>query len=215
MDKDTLFYRKLNEYYETRDRLYTYKSYRENSYSLVDFLLFFVVASILLILSAIISIIEIDASYLLFMSPFYLLIYLGSLLIIKGRKKQIIKIEKLREELLTIIDEEKPKYNNIKLDLYDYIKELESLGFKSKKYLEKRKTIYILQGLKESIKITSINSFFINRLICEINNINFKKTKNNNQKLKQIIKDYKSESLVQSCYQMINWFCKYIIETIE
>ena len=41
MDKIKVeFYRKLNEYYQERDYLFTKKSFRGHAYSLIDFLLF-------------------------------------------------------------------------------------------------------------------------------------------------------------------------------
>ena len=51
MDKIKVeFYRKLNEYYQERDYLFTKKSFRGHAYSLIDFLLFFVTASIFFII---------------------------------------------------------------------------------------------------------------------------------------------------------------------
>ena len=85
----TEFYNKLNEYYQERDYLFTKKSFRGHAYSLIDFLLFFVTASILLLLGIVLSIINQDIFYFVLFFALSIIPYVISFLIIRDRKKQI------------------------------------------------------------------------------------------------------------------------------
>jgi len=123
------FYKKLNEYYKERDYLFTLKSCRGHSYSLVDFLLFIVTSCILLLLGIIASIIYQDIIYFIVLFLLSVPGFIVSFIITKDRKKQSDKINRLEKELRDMIEENKPLFNDEKLTLDDYIKEFERLGF--------------------------------------------------------------------------------------
>lgn len=209
------FYKKLNEYYQERDHLYTLKSLIGHSYSFVDFLLFFIISSIILLTGIILSIIHQDIIFLdallLFSLPGYIVTYI----IFKDRKKQINKVRNLEKEIRDMIKENKPLFDNKKLTLGDYLEDFKNLGFDVNIIDENNKKIYLIKGSKATLKIISKNTFFINSLKCFINDVNFKKIKNDDVKLNQLIKDYKSDSLDSNYYQMLFYFHKYIIITIE
>ena len=209
------FYKKLNEYYQERDHLYTLKSLIGHSYSFVDFLLFFLISSIILLAGIILSIIHQDIIFLdallLFSLPGYIVTYI----IFKDRKKQINKVRYLEKEIRDMIKENKPLFDNKKLTLGDYLEDFKNLGFDVNIIDENNKKIYLIKGNKATLKIISKNTFFINSLKCFINDVNFKKIKNDDVKLNQLIKDYKSDSLGSNYYQMLFYFHKYIISTIE
>lgn len=209
------FYKKLNEYYQERDHLYTLKSLIGHSYSFVDFLLFFIISSIILLTGIILSIIHQDIIFLdallLFSLPGYIVTYI----IFKDRKKQINKVRNLEKEIRDMIKENKPLFDNKKLTLGDYLEDFKNLGFDVNIIDENNKKIYLIKGNKATLTIISKNTFFINSLKCFINDVNFKKIKNDDVKLNQLIKDYKSDSLGSNYYQMLFYFHKYIISTIE
>lgn len=209
------FYKKLNEYYQERDHLYTLKSLIGHSYSFVDFLLFFIISSIILLTGIILSIIHQDIIFLdallLFSLPGYIVTYI----IFKDRKKQINKVRNLEKEIRDMIKENKPLFDNKKLTLVDYLENFKNLGFDVNIIDENNKKIYLIKGNKATLRIISKNTFFINSLKCFINDVNFKKIKNDDVKLNQLIKDYKSDSLGSNYYQMLFYFHKYIISTIE
>ena len=209
------FYKKLNEYYQERDHLYTLKSLRGRSYSFVDFLLFFIISSIILLTGIILSIIHQDIIFLdallLFSLPGYIVTYI----IFKDRKKQINKVRNLEKEIRDMIKENKPLFDNKKLTLGDYLEDFKNLGFDVNIIDENNKKIYLIKGNKATLRIISKNTFFINSLKCFINDVNFKKIKNDDVKLNQLIKDYISDSLGSNYYQMLFYFHKYIISTIE
>lgn len=209
------FYKKLNEYYQERDHLYTLKSLIGHSYSFVDFLLFFIISSIILLTGIILSIIHQDIIFLdallLFSLPGYIVTYI----IFKDRKKQINKVRNLEKEIRDMIKENKPLFDNKKLTLGDYLEDFKNLGFDVNIIDENNKKIYLIKGNKATLTIISKNTFFINSLKCFINDVNFKKIKSDDVKLNQLIKDYKSDSLGSNYYQMLFYFHKYIISTIE
>ena len=118
MDKIKVeFYRKLNEYYQERDYLFTKKSFRGHAYSLIDFLLFFATASILLLLGIVLSIINQDIIYFELLIALPAILYLVSFLIIRDRNKQIKKINSLLVELRKMMDEYKPLFDESKLTI--------------------------------------------------------------------------------------------------
>ena len=216
MDKIKVeFYRKLNKYYQERDYLFTKKSFRGHAYSLLDFLLFFVTASILLILGIVLSIINKDIFYFAFFFALSVIPYLVSFFIIRGRKKQIKKIDILLVELRSMINEFNPLFNESKLTLDDYVNDLRNLGFELEIITFKEEKTFILKGTKKNIKIITKNTFFNNSIKCFIGNVDFKKIRNDDSKLNQLIKDYRFDSFNMNYYQMIWSFYKYILETIE
>ena len=216
MDKIKVeFYRKLNEYNQERDYLFTRKSYRGHAYSLLDFLLFFVTASILLILGIALSIINKDIFYFAFFFALSVIPYLVSFFIIRDRKKQIKKIDILLVELRSMINEFNPLFNESKLTLDDYVNDLKNLGFELKIITFKEEKTFILKGTKKNIKIITKNTFFNNSIKCFIEDVDFKKVRNDDSKLNQLIKDYRLDSFDMNYYQMISLFYKYILETTE
>lgn len=216
MDKIKVeFYRKLNEYYQERDYLFTKKSFRGLAYSLIDFLLFFVTASILLLLGIVLSIINQDIIYFVLFLALPAILFLVSFLIIRDRKKQIKKIDSLLAELRKMINEYKPLFDGSKLTIEDYISDLKTLGFELEVNDSGEEKIYFLNGTKKNIKIITKNTFFNNSIKCFIGDVNFKKVRNDDSKLNQLIKDYRLNSFNMNYYQMISLFYKYILETIE
>ena len=216
MDKIKVeFYRKLNEYYQERDYLFTRKSFRGHAYSLIDFLLFFVTASILLLLGIVLSIINQDIIYFVFFLVLPAILYLVSFLIIRDRKKQIKKINSLLAELRKMIDEYKTLFDESKLTIEDYVSDLKTLGFELEVTGSGEEKIYFLKGTKKNIKIITKNTFFNNSIKCFIGDVDFKKVRNDDSKLNQLIKDYRFDSFNMNYYQMIWSFYKYILETIE
>ncbi len=216
MDKIKVeFYRKLNEYYQERDYLFTKKSFRGHAYSLIDFLLFFVTASILLLLGIVLSIINQDIIYFVLFLVLPAILYLVSFLIIRDRKKQIKKINSLLAELRKMIDEYKPLFDGSKLTIEDYVSDLKTLGFELEVTDSGEEKIYFLKGTKKNIKIITKNTFFNNSIKCFIGDVDFKKVRNDDCKLNQLIKDYRLDSFNMNYYQMIWFFYKYILETIE
>ena len=216
MDKIKVeFYRKLNEYYQERDYLFTRKSFRGHAYSLIDFLLFFVTASILLLLGIVLSIINQDIIYFVFFLVLPAILFLVSFLIIRDRKKQIKKIDSLLAELRKMIDEYKPLFDGSKLTIEDYVNDLKSLGFELEVTDSGEEKIYFLKGTKKNIKIITKNTFFNNSIKCFIGDVDFKKVRNDDCKLNQLIKDYRLDSFNMNYYQMIWFFYKYILEAIE
>ena len=216
MDKIKVeFYRKLNEYYQERDYLFTRKSFRGHAYSLIDFLLFFVTASIFLLFGIVLSIINQDIIYFVFFLVLPAILYLVSFLIIRDRKKQIKKINSLLVELRKMVDEYKPLFDESKLTIEDYVSDLKTLGFELEVTGSGEEKIYFLKGTKKNIKIITKNTFFNNSIKCFIGDVDFKKVRNDDSKLNQLIKDYRFDSFNMNYYQMIWFFYKYILETIE
>ena len=216
MDKIKVeFYRKLNEYYQERDYLFTKKSFRGHAYSLIDFLLFFVTASIFLLLGIVLSIINQDIIYFELFIALPAILYLVSFLIIRDRKKQIKKIDSLLAELRKMIDEYKPLFDESKLTIEDYVSDLKTLGFELEVTDSSEEKIYFLKGTKKNIKIITKNTFFNNSIKCFIGDVDFKKVRNDDCKLNQLIKDYRLDSFNMNYYQMIGFIYKYILETIE
>ena len=216
MDKIKVeFYGKLNEYYQERDYLFTRKSYRGHAYSLIDFLLFFVTASILLLLGMVLSIINQEIIYFVLFLALPAILYLVSFLIIRDRKKQIKKIDSLLVELRKMMDEYKPLFDGSKLTIEDYVSDLKTLGFELEVTDSSEEKIYFLKGTKKNIKIITKNTFFNNSIKCFIGDVDFKKVRNDDSKLNQLIKDYRLDSFNMNYYQMIWFFYKYILETIE
>lgn len=214
-ETEVKFYKKLNEYYQERDYLFTLKSSRGHSYSIVDFLLFIVISSILLLSGIILSIVCQDIIYFLILIILSIPGFLVSLIIVKDRKKQINKINILEKELREMIEENKPLFNDKKLTIDDYIKEFKSLGFNIEIINSNNKKTYLLKGTNKNIKIITKNIFFINKLECYINDVNFKNMKNDDKKLNQLIKEYRLDSFNINYYQMLFSFYKYVIETLE
>ena len=216
MDKiKTEFYNKLNEYYQERDYLFTKKSFRGHAYSLIDFLLFFVTASILLLLGIVLSIINKDIFYFVLFFALSIIPYVVSFLIIRDRKKQIKKINSLLAELRKMVDEYKPLFDESKLTIEDYVSDLKTLGFELEVNDSGEEKIYFLKGTKKNIKIITKNTFFNNSIKCFIGDFDFKKVRNDDSKLNQLIKNYRFDSFNMNYYQMISLFYKYILETIE
>ena len=216
MDKIKVeFYRKLNEYYQERHYLFTRKSYRGHEYSLIDFLLFFVIASIFLLLGIVLSIINQDIIGFVFFFALCIIPYVVSFLIIRDRKKQIKKIDSLLVELRKMMDEYKPLFDGSKLTIEDYVSDLKTLGFELEVTDSGEEKIYFLKGTKMNIKIITKNTFFNNSIKCFIEDVNFKKVRNDDSKLNQLIKDYRLNSFNMNYYQMISLFYKYILETLE
>lgn len=216
MDKIKVkFYRKLNEYYQERDYLFTRKSYRGHAYSLIDFLFFFVTASIMLLLGIVLSIINQDIFDFVLFFALSIIPYLVSFLIIRDRKKQIKKINSLLIELRKMMDEYKPLFDESKLTIEDYVSDLKTLGFELEVNDSGEEKIYFLKGTKKNIKIITKNTFFNNSIKCFIGDVDFKKVRNDDSKLNQLIKDYRLDSFNMNYYQMIWFFYKYILETME
>ena len=152
------FYKKLNEYYQERDHLYTLKSLIGHSYSFVDFLLFFMISSIILLTGIILSIIHQDIIFLdallLFSLPGYIVTYI----IFKDRKKQINKVRNLEKEIRDMIKENKPLFDNKKLTLDDYLEDFKNLSFDVNIIDENNKKIYLIKGNKATLKIITKNT---------------------------------------------------------
>jgi hypothetical protein len=216
MDKiKTEFYNKLNEYYQERDYLFTKKSFRGHAYSLFDFLLFFITGSILLLLGVVLSIINQDIFYFVLFFSLSIIPYVVSFLVIRDRKKQIKKINSLLAELRKMMDEYKPLFDESKLTIEDYVSDLKTLGFELEVTDSGEEKIYFLKGNKKNVKIITKNTFFNNSIKCFIEDVDFKKVRNDDSKLNQLIKDYRLDSFNMNYYQMIWSFYKYILETIE
>ena len=215
MELEVLFYRKLNEYYELRDRLFTIRSIRGHAYSIIDFLVFVILGVMNVVASVVLAIIEGDISYVCFLSILYIPLFIVAFIIFKERKNKLEKLQKMKEEILCIGKQDSKLLENKRFELIDYINELASFGFGVECTKNKNKTIYLLRSSKCEVKVTTLNTFFINKLDCEINGVNFKKCLNENKNLMQLIKDYKFDALFQNYYQMIEIFYKYILETLE
>lgn len=209
------FYKKLNEYYQERDYLYTLKSYRGHSYSIVDFLLFVIISSVILLLGVALSIICQDIIYFSIFLLFSIVGYLISFIIVIDRRKQIVKTKKLEKELRNMIEDNKPLFDDKLLTLEDYIRHFEWIGFNIEIICRNKIKTYLIKGVTKDLKIITRNNFFINSMKCYIGDVEFNKIKNDDNKLDQLIKDYKLDSLSFNYYQMLFSFYKYIIETID
>lgn len=210
------YYKKLNEYYVLRDSIFTDQGYRGNSGTFVDFTIITSLAFLILILGIIISWTSKELFVFILFDIISLLLLFVSFTFYMIRKKKIIKLNILFNELKSMVNEYNPLFNESKLDLQDYINDLESYGFVvEKNIIDNKSKLYILKGSKGCIKIFTKNKFFRNILKCYINDINFKKIRNKEPKLKQLIKDYRFKSFGNNYYQMLFSFYKYVLETIE
>lgn len=210
------YYKKLNEYYALRDSIYTDQGYRGNSGTFVDFTFITSFAFSILILGIIISCTSKELFVFILFGTMFLLLLLVSFSFYMIRKKKINKLNILFNELRDMINEYNPLFNESKLNLEDYINYLKSYGFVvEKNIIDNKRKIYILKGQNSYIKIYTRNKFFRNILKCYINDVNFRKIKNKDPKLKQLIKDYKYNSFGNNYYQMLFCFYKYILETIK
>ena len=160
------------------------------------------------------SIINQDIIYFELLIALPAILYLVSFLIIRDRKKQIKKIDSLLAELRKMIDEYKPLFDESKLTIEDYVSDLKTLGFELEVTDSGEEKIYFLKGTKKNIKIITKNTFFNNSIKCFIGDVDFKKVRNDDCKLNQLIKDYRLDSFNMNYYQMIWFFYKYILETI-
>ena len=111
--------------------------------------------------------------------------------------------------------EYKPLFDESKLTIEDYVSDLKTLGFELEVTDSGEEKIYFLKGTKKNIKIITKNTFFNNSIKCFIGDVDFKKVRNDDSKLNQLIKDYRFDSFNMNYYQMIWFFYKYILETIE
>ena len=207
MDNNELeFYKKLNKYYEERDELYSFDNRRYSTLCLGAFIGHILLGFLSLIIVTM-FIVEIGMHPILIIMVLMIILFtvLGCAFVIKNRKKRLKKLHDREEELLYMINNVNTFSCDAKLNLNDYIREFENLGFIVRKEEDNQTIRYELFGLKKKIVIVSKHSFFLEKLNCYIDECDFKKYS----------KDYKSESLRFNYYQALWIFYRYINENIN
>lgn len=214
MSEKDYFYKKLNEYYEYRDNLYTLKSNKGQVISIVDFIICLIISVSTIACPIILIVKEKQIGYSLFFIPFIIVLLLLSLSIVKNRKKYIKELNRLKKELQITKEKNSPLYDESKLDLKDYVEAFKMIGFKINVSINSDKTVYVLNNENTVIKLTSKESFFINTIKCEIDGVDFKKIESKDEFLQQLVKDYKLDYMNKNYYQMLDICYRYVYKSI-